>query len=174
MTTREKILVGMMGLAIVYGAYELFWAPATRKSPRKQVTASSDDTRGFAVEVSQKLANEKIPDDAVYRIEKAATGWTKDPFLQTTTPLSEEKQADPAGEPAARALSQGADFVYSGYLQLGDRKMAVINGMEYAVGESLGVDDLYVKAISSQQVVLGSVKGQQTIRLPLFENNTDR
>ena len=170
MTTREKILVGLMCLAILYGAYELFWTPSTRKVTKQKVTATGEDLHKFAGEVTQKLVKEKLPEVATYRIEKASTSWTKDPFLQTASPLTATKPSAPSVSPAVQNLSEQPDLVYTGYLQLGDKMMAVINGMEYAVGESLGANDLYVKHITGQSVTIGKVKSKETIQLPLYES----
>lgn len=171
MTTREKILVTLMCLAILFGAYELFWTPSTRKVTKQKVAATGEDLRTFAGEVTQKLVKEKVPEQATYRIEKASTGWTKDPFLQTTGPLNENKPADVSASPTVQTNPEQPNLVYTGYLQLGNKRMAVINGMEYAAGESLGIDDLYVKRISGQSVTIGKLKSKETIQLPLFESN---
>lgn len=170
MTTREKILVGLMCLAILYGAYELFWTPSTRKVTKQKVTATGEDLRTFAGEVTQKLVKEKLPEEANYRIEKASTSWTKDPFLQTSGPLTDKKPNDASANQAVQTHAEQPDLVYTGYLQLGNKMMAVINGMEYAAGESLGVDDLYVKRISGQSVTIGKIKSEETIQLPLYES----
>ncbi len=170
MTTREKILVGLMCLAILYGAYELFWTPSTRKETKQKVTATGEDLHKFAGEVTQKLVKEKLPEEAIYRIEKASASWTKDPFLQTASPLTANKPADTSASPAVQTYSEQPDLVYTGYLQLGNKMMAVINGMEYAVGESIGVNDLYVKRITGQSVTIGKVKSKETIQLPLYES----
>jgi hypothetical protein len=60
-------------------------------------------------------------------------------------------------------------FIYTGYLELGKTKLAVINGLEYSVGESLDPNGLYVKSISPHHVVIGKVDGLETIQLPLRE-----
>ena len=170
MTTREKILVGLMCLAILYGAYELFWTPSTRKASKQPVIPTGEDMRTFAGEVKQKLVKEKVPEEATYRIDKASTGWAKDPFLQTTVPLTDKRPVDASPNPTVQTHVELPDLIYTGYLQMGDKMMAVINGMEYAVGESLGVDDLYVKHISGLSVTIGKVKSKETIQLPLYES----
>ena len=159
-----------MCLAIVYGAYEVFWTPSTRKAPKQPVAAEKEDLRKFVGEVTQKLLKEKLPEEAVYRVKKASSHWTKDPFIQTSAPLSQEKPADVSTIPTGQPYEERPDLIYTGYLELGPKKIAVISGTEYTVGEALGVNDLYVKRISSQSVIIGKVKSEETIQLPLFES----
>ena len=54
-------------------------------------------------------------------------------------------------------------------MQLGNVKMAIINGTEYAVGEAMDDRSFYVKSISPQRVVIGKVDGVETIQLPIQE-----
>ena len=170
MTTREKILVGLMCLAILYGAFELFWTPTTHKPPGRKTAVSDKDLQKFAAEVAQKLDKEKMTDKEIYRIEKASVKWNKDPFLQDPGPLSDKKPVNALADHGEQPSGMPEDLVYSGYLQLGETKMAVINGMEYTVGESLGLNGLYIKKIGSQRVTIGKLKSKETFQLSLQEN----
>jgi hypothetical protein len=46
-------------------------------------------------------------------------------------------------------------FVYSGYLKMGRRGIAIINGMEYEVGEAIEGAGYTVEQIAASKVVLG-------------------
>jgi hypothetical protein len=58
---------------------------------------------------------------------------------------------------------------YTGFLEVGPQKLAIINGLEYAQGEALGATGYYVRSISARYVMVGKVNGSDTIRLPLQE-----
>lgn len=58
-----------------------------------------------------------------------------------------------------------ADFSYTGYLDAGSRRLAIINGIEYMVGDQLDSGSLVVKSIDPEKVVLEDAgkRGQLTI-----------
>ncbi len=158
-----------MCLAILYGAFDLF---VYRNKPRYSPPAPSanpiNELKSFVAEVTQKLVSEKVSSEYSYVITQAGANWTKDPFIPSVAPL--KKQLTVETTPQEQVVEQRSDgFIYTGYLKLGSTKLAVINGMEYSVGESLDSNGLYVKSISPHHVVIGKVNGLETIQLPLRE-----
>jgi hypothetical protein len=169
MTKREKIIVGIMCLTVLYGAYDLF---VYRKKPRPTATQPPAnpiaELKSFVTEVTQKLINEKVSSEYSYMISQAGANWTKDPFIASVEPLKKQQTIETAPQkeivPPIRS-----GFIYTGYLKLGPTRLAVINGLEYSVGESLDANGLYVKSISPHHVVIGKVNSLETIQLPLRE-----
>jgi len=168
MTTREKIIVGIMCLAIVYGAYDLLVARKSRRTTPPPVENAIGELKVFVAEVGQRLNNQRIANDYPYVINQAGASWDKDPFIQSSKPLQKRLALDPADR-QSRPKAQVAAFRYSGYMQSGTIKMAIIDGMEYVEGESLADKTFYVKSISPQRVVIGKVEGLETIQLPIRE-----
>ncbi len=165
MTTREKIIVGIMCLTIVYGAYELIFRGSahTEKTPTA-AGSSTGELKSFVSEIAGKLDNEKVSLEYEHMIRQAGADWTKDPFIQSTAPLKKRlTQSDSTAKKASK--SPGPRYVYSGYMQLGKTKLAIINGMEYAVGEKLPNKTYYVKTISTNKVVIAKVNGKETIQI---------
>lgn len=171
MTTREKIIVGIMCLTIVYGAYELIFRGRTRPMPASSAAGSSTgDLKSFVAEITGKLANEKVSMDYQHMIRQAGADWTKDPFLQSAASL--KKRLSPVGSaPKKPSRSAKPRYTYSGFMQLGDTKLAIINGIEYAVGEKLPNKAYYVKTISTNRVVLARVNGDETIQVFITETD---
>lgn len=169
MTKREKIIVGIMCLAVLYGAYDLF---VYRNKPRYTATQPTAnpiaELKSFVAEVTQKLVNEKVSAEYSYIISQAGTNWTKDPFIPSVEPLTKRQTIKEIPQKEIVPPTRSG-FIYSGYLELGPTKLAVINGLEYSVGESLDTNGLYVKNISPDHVVIGKVNGLETIQLPLRE-----
>lgn len=172
MTTREKIIVGVMCLTIVYGAYELFGARMDRKTTTAAKDKPVQSLQSFVADVTKKLIGEKIANEYQYIIAKADNNWPKDPFIQTTTPLKSKNVVQSTVEQPSKQSQRFPEFIYSGFLQLGDTKIAVINGMEYASGEALDTKGYFVKNISPQFVIIGKVKSPGIIKLPLSETDS--
>lgn len=158
-----------MCLTILYGAYELLGnqGSKTKKSTKNQNPVK--ELKDFATSVTKKLVDEKLSKEYGYLIEQAANEWHKDPFIHSATPLKKQLTTPSVPQKAVNR-SQAHRFLYTGYLKLGTTKIAVINGMEYAEGESLNTKGLFVKSISPHNVVIAKVNGRETIQLPLIES----
>jgi hypothetical protein len=168
MTTREKIIVGMMCLTVVYGAYELLGS----KTAKKRIPPSKENPIGelktFVAEIGQKLNNERITKEYSHTIDQAGAAWDKDPFILSSSPL--KKRPDLSN--ATRQPESAGDvpgFAYTGFMQLGNTIMAIIDGTEYTAGEALPDKTFYVKSISPQRVIIGRLEGLGTIQLPIKE-----
>ena len=171
MTTREKIIVGVMCLTIVYGAYEVIGRSGSRPDAPPTVAGSSiGELKSFVAEISGKLANERISQNHQHMIHQAGADWTKDPFIHSTEPLKKRLTPNASVKKQVRKRPSPA-YVYSGFMQLGRIRLAIINGMEYAVGEKLPDTSFYVKSISSKRVVIGKVNGSETIQVFITETD---
>jgi len=171
MTTREKIIVGIMCLTIVYGAYELIIRGRTRPLPALTTTsASTGDLKSFVAEITGKLANEKVTMEYQHMIRQADADWTKDPFIQSSEPLK-KRLSQVGSTPKKPKKSVKPRYTYSGFIQLDDTRLAIINGIEYAVGEKLVNKAFYVKTISTNRVVLAKVNSNETIQIFITETD---
>ncbi|MBU0986869.1 MAG: hypothetical protein KKH68_06405, partial [Proteobacteria bacterium] len=75
------------------------------------------------------------------------------------------------GQQSAEAVSQEVSFTYSGYMETGNQRLAIINGMEYTVGEELEPGGYTVNSISANQVVIGVVGTDKIIVVEAKETN---
>ena len=171
MTTREKIIVGAMCLTIFYGVYDLLVSNTSEKTAPTHAANAIGELKLFVAEIGQKLNNERITRENRYMIDQAGAAWDKDPFINSTKPL-QKRLASNIVDQQSLSIETHPNFIYSGFMQLGAVRMAIINGMEYAVGESLADKTYYVKSISPQRVVIGMVKSPVTIQLPISEFDT--
>jgi hypothetical protein len=170
MTTREKIIVGVMCLTIIYGAYELMGARTPRKVADHPQTNPMQDLRNFVTDITQNMLKTKLGSQYQQIIAGAGQQWTRDPLLPSTVPLQSKLDVEiPKKRAAIQAGSAADQYSYSGYLVMGTTKYAVINGTEYAIGESIGTDGFYLQSASSETAVLGRVNSSETIRLLLME-----
>jgi hypothetical protein len=157
MLKREKIVVFAALVAVIYAAYSLFMA-----SPSKQTNI---DTNKKKTEITQFIANlsEGLDKDAlqktdIYIIARAEAEWEKDPFLKTE--LAKESKMP---------KQQEVSFSYSGYIKMGDKKLAIINGVEYETGEELKLAGYIVERIEPLKVVIRGKEKQTIIIVPIKE-----
>jgi hypothetical protein len=169
MTKREKLIVGIMCLTVVYGAYDLLvYRKKFGYTAVGQTANPIAELKGFVAEVTHKLIKEKVSAEYNYIISQAGADWTKDPFIASVEPLKKTQTIEKTPQKET-VPSKHSGFIYTGYLKLGPTKMAVINGLEYSVGESLDASGLYVKSISPLHVVIGKIHSPETIQLPMKE-----
>ena len=139
-----------MTLAVIYGGYTVFFA-----APR-EVKASSDGKDNdletlslFISKIADKTKN-GLSSAQVYALQKAKADWKQDPMMAIKPKLTQEEIA--AGQP----LVLKAPILYTGFLQMGEKRLAILNGVEHEIGDRLEPDGLIVRNISPNHVVIGS------------------
>jgi hypothetical protein len=161
---RERIIVIVMIIVVIYGAYSLFSKPedtAIVEGSKKRMA----DLKQFVVEAATNLSNEYISATDQYIIEQAGKQWPQNPFLQTSALLTSEPF-----EARAEVTVESIKLSYTGFLQTSDKLLAIINGTEYEPGEQLSEAGYYIKRISPKHVVIGIKDNPENITLPLDES----
>ncbi len=165
MSKREKIIVIVLLIAVVYGGYEYFSGFSINKHSFEDKNACVNLTK-FVADIGEKIKQNESDKKNFTVLTKASLDWTLDPFWKSVLKKenNEKKQAE-------RALPKKI-FVYSGYLQLGNKKIAIINNMEYEVGEKvLNHEGYSVLSISSKKVVLAAGKNGKKLILSIKDEN---
>jgi len=165
MAKREKIIVVLMVLVILYGGYDFFFASKSNidiRSPEK----NEELLDKFVTDVAVKLKKKDISEADKHIIARAKDEWTKDPFARMELPQESEVTQE-----RIEASALTSNFTYSGYMEMGSQRLAVIDGMEYMVGEELESSGYIINNISPTQVVIGIKGTKQTIMLPVQEMN---
>jgi len=67
---------------------------------------------------------------------------------------------------AAKAVEIPASLAYTGFVIVGQQRLAIINGMEYQVGEMVLGTELVVQAIDPQNVVVKQLGGRESFNIP--------
>jgi hypothetical protein len=153
---REKIILIVVLLVVIYGVYALFIAPSSDKA----ILSPADTSKKLAVIDFEKLESEvaSVTKEKVDLYTVARIGdknlWFSDPFYK--------------GVMAAHAGDQ-ISFVYTGYLELGNKRYAVINGLDYGWGEELEIGGYFVKGINPYKVIIEDKSGQLRIEVPFLE-----
>ena len=164
---REKVILIGAGIMVAYAVYALFLSGPPQSipgDPGKQLEAAQN----FIMEISTLLAKNDTSEADTYVITRAAAEWEKEPFLVSVDAIEMGQTATQA-EPEARV----DPFLYTGYLQAGDKTLAVINGMEYETGEVLDPGGYTIRDISFTQVIIEKSDDKTTIMLPMAETDME-
>lgn len=159
---REKIILGLTVLALVYaGVVFLFPAPIRNVS---QWETDDNSTGGLVTEVVQSLARHHRTETEQTILEKARIPWPTDPFVTAAASPSEERE--PAGK--ATPESNGEGFSFTGYVEIGTKRLAIINGEEYETGDRIAGSPFTVRNITPERVLLGDA-GNRTHVIPMAD-----
>jgi hypothetical protein len=161
MSKREKILVGLMLLSVVYGIYVWFLP-----SPQPAATVNDDHQQkalsAFITNVAEK-ATTGLSKNIAYVLQKAEAKWERDPLIRIEPKTTEEEED--SQQPVV-----SSKITYSGFLRMGDKRLAIINGMEYETGDRLEPSGFIIRSISPSRVVIALPgKKKKTINLPMEE-----
>ena len=162
MSKREKIILSAALLAVLYVVYSLFIASPS-KPPSVDTEKKKTELTKVISDVSGNLSKEALDKADIYIIVSAEAEWTSDPFSKTVLPKkSKARKRD-------KPLKQKVSFTYSGYVEMGDKRLAIINGIEYEIGEELELAGYIVEKIEPFKVVIRARKGQRRIIVPVKE-----
>lgn len=157
---REIIILVITALAILYFGYEYFIAgPARKKVKTGGETVKIENTvSGLAGEIRK----DKLSETDIYVIKKTKETWGKDPFLRRDLyRLWMAKEGSAGGE--------GAKIIYSGYVDSGRNRIAILNGLEYRIGEELKEEGYVLKHVSPFKVMIFDKRTGSNLEIPLQE-----
>ena len=152
---REQILIALAVIGLLYGAVDF----AIRTTGRNEVS-SGDGALAAATfslvteelgvsSASQREAN------ALEILNAVSAAWPVDIFVNIASFVSHQK------EEGALALVTDT-LVYSGYMTMGEKIFAVINGIEYRIGDM--VEGFFLKEIDPMEIVME--KNGRPTRIP--------
>jgi hypothetical protein len=161
MTNREKIIVGVMVLTVGYGAIELLLP--RNKAAGSLPAAAAEGVNAFIAKVADTIKS-AASDSSALIVQKAEAAWKQDPFLEIRKP--QPPRPDQTGTQDRGRLP--GNLVYSGFIEIGAKRMAIINGMEYEAGDTVNPGGFTVKSVLPTKVLIGSPQRDGApIELPL-------
>jgi len=163
MSKREKIILVLMGLAVLYGAFEYLW-PSGESAAPGQREQSTEELSAYVTGIAASLPQTSASKTEKYAIASAAAKWTQDPFLQVRLPEKQEQVETEETLPA-----EESNLRYTGYIEMGSTKLAIINGKEYTPGEELELSGYVLLDIGASKVRIGRKGSNQTVAIPLEE-----
>ncbi len=125
MDKREKIIVAVASLALLYGAYDRLLAG--KSGPAGQdPKARLAEVRAGVDEAIAKSAATRPGEMESYVVAGLQRPWGPDPFYAEAPTLNET---------AALVPDKGVTFSYTGYIEVAGETFAVINGLEHRTGD---------------------------------------
>ena len=149
-----------MLLAIVYGGYTFLLS-----TPGQEGVVKGDqeqkELKAFIMQVAEK-SKTGLSKSQAYILQKAQTDWKQDPLIQIEPRKREERDT--------RQLKLKSNLQYTGFLEMGDTRLAIINGVEYETGDRLEPDGFVIRSIFPNRVVIAPPGGsKKTVTLPMEE-----
>ena len=150
MSKREKVIVGLMVVALLYGGYNFFFSGPVggikRISGNPQVALNE-----FVADLIKRIRNADTTAKDTEILEKSSAQWQKDPFLVVNKAVDPDVDNEKKLDIIADKDLTG-DFLYSGYMEMGKSKLAIINGMEYQEGDHLDSKGATLKKITPGEI----------------------
>jgi hypothetical protein len=167
---RQILILVVMLLAVLYGAYEFF--SIGRKSQAIADTAKkAADLNTFIGDITVALTKDTpLPGDA-YMIKRAEAVWPRDPFYEPKNDREEAlaKEAAHAQQVEAAETALKGQLKYTGYVDMGHKKIAIVNGNEYVTGDALDVEGYALNGIYPTKIVIYNKVTRLTIDIPFQE-----
>ncbi|SDN70104.1 hypothetical protein SAMN04488516_10540 [Desulfonauticus submarinus] len=157
MSKREKIILILAFITIIYGIYVFLYENTT---PRVSIQNKIDiENLKRQIKLNMSVNLTPLEKDILFLVISKV----KDPFLYTS--LNKNMKV---------FTKQQIKFEYSGYVFIGDKKYAVINGKEYTEGERLDIGNFKVLKISKTKVILKGSGKNNIITIPFIDEITVR
>ena len=167
MKTREKIIVGIMCIALLFGVYVVFFSSGSGKGSGKSLgtAAPGESIEEVLKKVTATVGEVTVSDTDRFVIASAEAGWEADPFLDKR---SSQEQA-PLGADDKDKPQIKIDVKYTGFIEMGPRKLAIINGQEYEAGEELPPGGIILKKVEPEQVIVETTAEKRSIAVKIVE-----
>ena len=143
MTAREKILLTLMGVACTGAGLNAALSGLFVSETKQDNAALLQQARALATETATGLQALPLKDAQRYILATAQLPITSNPFSL------------PPDAPTTAQTGQ-SQLVYSGYVLVGKEALAIVDGLEYAVGDTLPGSGDQIRAIRNDGIVLFS------------------
>ena len=168
MGKREKILVGLMVVALLYAGFELVYR-LVETGPEIQQQVDAAGTQELAAIAGQAMQEASLEERQLHVLKAASAPWVDSPFAVLPTPAVDPEEVDTDFEVVDAPEDRRIPLFYSGYMEMGDRRLAVINGIEYRPGEEMSIAGLILESIEPHQVVVRCTQRQEVKTVPYEE-----
>lgn len=162
---REIIILGFVAVVIIYALFDFLFP---KKKSGADMVQMSEELNTFVTDLTGSLEKGTAKNTGTIIFSRAEKEWTNDPFLDGKA-LKAWNESKIVMARAAEAPVQAVEFIYSGYLEVGSRRMAIINGIEYNEGEVLDVKGYVLKSVSPSKVLIENRGIGATLNVPLQE-----
>ena len=148
-----------MLLTVIYGIYALFFEGKEKSSIASTASVSAteqlENLNAFIAKVAE-ASRAGLSKEDKYIISRAESAWKQDPL--TTVELTDrpEDEINRQKQQVIQTTGPQLNVSFTGFMQMGDKKFAIIDGFEYAAGDELAQGGFKVHSITPRQVVIVS------------------
>jgi hypothetical protein len=167
LTTRQIIILGVTVIAVLYGGYDFFFAK-NKKAATVDTGKKIEELSTFMAEMTVALGKDTPSPVDAHMIRQAEAGWARDPFYNRKTEKTWAAAKEQAQTGGTAAAPRG-QFIYTGYVDAGKKKIAIINGSEYGAGDVLDAEGYVLKEIYPARVTIYNSETRRKIDVPLQE-----
>jgi hypothetical protein len=165
LSKQQIVILAVMALVVLYGAYDIL-SPKAPKTDAVSPAARSAERAEFISEFTANTARNLPSKFDAYSVVRAEAKWVGNPFDDRKLYAAWKSARTPTG-PAADLPKHV--FTYTGYIQGGTKRIAIVNNVEYGVGDALDIQGYSVKEISPTKVVIVNKMEKKVIDVPLQE-----
>ncbi len=159
LNNRQIIILTVAVLCVFYAIYELVIVGTVAK---KKITESKPAAHeSFVTELNNDLVKYVIAKKDTYIIDRAETSWNKNPFWDRSA-YREYVGKETSGDLATK-------IIYSGYVDAGRKKLAIINGWEYEAGDFLDIKGYILKKVTPSRVLIFNRNTGSDFYVPIQE-----
>jgi hypothetical protein len=162
---RQIIILGVMAVVILYGAFDFLMPKG--KSPTIDMAQKNADLNAFTTGLTASLGKDTVKSMSTVIFSRAEKDWQQDPFLDSKSYKKWNQVKAQVKE--GTAVTEKIDFIYSGYLEVNRKRMAIINGVEYKEGDALDIKGFFLKNISPTRVVIENRVTKAALNIALQE-----
>ena len=157
---RQIIILVIAALFVLYVTYDyLILGPAGKEV---KTGTNSAEINTFVNNLQNDLIKDITAGVDVYIIGRAEADWQKNPFWERHSYKEWAAREGAAGISASK-------IIYSGYVDSGKKKLAVINGLEYRIGEQLEMEGYILKGITPSKVLIVNKNTGNEVEVPIQE-----
>lgn len=164
MEKREIIILGIMGVVVLFGAFSLLLGKSDKKATSLS-GLSPAELKTMTGELAVAISRDMLSPGESYAIARAEEEWLHDPFFERKSYHEMLRSKELAK--VVVDTSKKPTFRYTGYLEYGSRKVAIINGWEYVAGEALESKGYVLRSISPTQVTIEHIGDKTKIEVPI-------
>ncbi|MBI9077659.1 MAG: hypothetical protein JEZ02_19805 [Desulfatibacillum sp.] len=179
MAKREKFIIIVAILAVLGYVGSLLFAGGGDggKSPRGAVAskggpagvgASIDSLAQLqkSIDESQKTVSDAKPEEiAVYVVANSDRPFPQDPFYFRVKAQETESETVVEEEVMVPSIT----LIYTGFIQVGRKFMAIINGLEYEIGDDVAGTGFLLRSIRPDRIEIVSREGKYSSQIPFVE-----
>ena len=147
LNNRQIAILVVTALVVLYAVYELLIAGSM--GGKNKTAAKPVEIGSFVNTIHNELAKTKAAGFDIYIAARAESEWGKSPFWEKAS-----YREFVGKETKETSGVETAKIIYSGYVEAGRKRVAIINGWEYEAGESLDIKGYLLKSISPSRVLI--------------------